>query len=271
MASLDNARRAGLGIMAYAATELDCEAPALGAIERLQRRALRMIFVIIGAVLLTVSMGRAATGDDPTAGKPSNGPDLPSQVALRVAQLLPEGFRMKGVTLQFTPPAGATLDGVAPGVTQLQSRSFMVQLRDQGRTIVGSATVEAERSIVVAAHDIAAGEPVADNDVETRWVEAFGAAPGALSAFPKGAQWVAQSPLRAGSPLYPLSLTRPLAARPGDLVTVSVKNGPVTVRTQLEARSAAAIGDSATMVNPTSGTAVTVMMTGPKTAELVMQ
>jgi flagella basal body P-ring formation protein FlgA len=54
-------------------------------------------------------------------------------------------------------------------------------------------------------------------------------------------------------------------------VTVVVKNGAVTVRTQLRAQSQASVGDTATMVNPLTGTPVAVTVTGLRTAELVMQ
>jgi flagella basal body P-ring formation protein FlgA len=70
--------------------------------------------------------------------------------------------------------------------------------------------------------------------------------------------------------VYSTQLARQVAVRPGDLVTVVVHNGPVTLRTQLESRSTATIGERATLMNPDAGGSVTVNVTGQKSAELVM-
>ena len=83
--------------------------------------------------------------------------------------------------------------------------------------------------------------------------------------------YVSATLIRAGQPLYENSLRRPIAVHPGDQVTVLVKNGAVTVRAQLQAQTQAAVGDSATMINPASGMPVAVIVTGPRIAELVMQ
>jgi len=42
--------------------------------------------------------------------------------------------------------------------------------------------------------------------------------------------------IRSGQPLYQNSLKRPIAVHPGELVTVLVTNGPVSVRAQLQPR-----------------------------------
>ena len=94
---------------------------------------------------------------------------------------------------------------------------------------------------------------------------------GALSALPQNGPYVSATRIRAGQPLYPNEIARPAAVHPGDLVATLVKNGPVTVRAQLVSQSTAAVGETATMTNPTSGSLVTVTVTGPKTAEVVMQ
>jgi flagella basal body P-ring formation protein FlgA len=271
MASLSNSG-CGVEMTACESGEIALERLNLRAPTSLRERMLRLAMVIVGAVLLTAALAQAGTDPAPgAAALDADAPDLVSQIAARIAPLLPPDLRVKRVALQFVPPQGATLVSVAPGVTQLRSRIFMVELRVKGRTIAYSASLDAERRVLVAARDLAAGEPVTSADVETRWVEAFGAAPGALQELPDGIQMAATTPLRAGQPIYPSSLARPLAVRPGDAVTVLVRNGPVTVRTQLQARSAAAVGEIATLVNPTSGTLVTANVTGPKTAELVMQ
>jgi flagella basal body P-ring formation protein FlgA len=77
--------------------------------------------------------------------------------------------------------------------------------------------------------------------------------------------------IRAGQPLYQSAITRPIAVHPGEMVTVMVKNGPVRLRALLQAQSQGAVGDSVTLVNPASGTPVMVVVTGPHSAELVLQ
>lgn len=254
-----------LEIAAYEAVAPHSES---GGIKRM--RLLHLAFVILGAVLLTAVVALADTNPPSNAGVASPD-DMKAQIAAHVAQILPDGMRIKAIGLEFTAPAGATLVSVAPGVTRLMSRYLMVQLQVNGRMMAYTATVDAERQVIAVQHDIAAGAPITDADVQTQWVEAFNADPGALRAFPAGSELVAATELHAGEPLYTGSFTRAIAVHPGDVVNVLVKNGPVTVRTQLEARSAAAVGDTATMVNPQSGTPVTVSVTGPKAAELVMQ
>jgi flagella basal body P-ring formation protein FlgA len=180
-------------------------------------------------------------------------------------------MRIDGVTLGCKPPADAILKTVAPGITSLTSRSFMVELQAGDRSLFCSASMNASRRVMTAARDLEADAPIAETDFAVNWVDAFSTAPGALASFPAQGAYVAATPIRAGQPLYQNALKHPIAVHPGDLVTVLVKNGPVTVRAQLQAQTQASVGDSATMINPASGMPVTVMVTGPKLAEMVMQ
>jgi flagella basal body P-ring formation protein FlgA len=226
------------------------------------------------AVALTTVLGLSAVAraDPPSldrAALPQSSADLTPALAVRVAPLLPAGYRLDGVTLGCVPPTRATVQDVAPGVTQLNGRSLVIVLRNGDHTIACSATVAAQRQVLVAAHDLAAGDPVAAADVQPQWVDAFTGAPNALDQLPR-TDLVATGTIRAGQPLYAWQLIRPVAFRPGDLVTVMIVNGPVTLRAILEANSTAAVGESATVINPDTGTPVGFTVTGPKTAELVM-
>lgn len=254
-----------------------------------RQKATRLVLVALGAALMTASF--AAADDRAQAQLPSPPPaiastapavaastpaqpatsDFAAQVTAQLAALMPAGMRVQSVALGCNPPAGATLDSVAPGVGRLESRGFVVGFRVNGRPFACSATANAERQVMAAAHDIEAGQPVSEHDFETRWVDAFDNAPGSLTEFPQQGPYVSATLIRAGQPLYARELTRPVVVHPGDQVMVLVKNGPVTVRTQLEAQSAAAVGETASMMNPASGTPVMVTVTGPKMAELVMQ
>ncbi|HLW72262.1 MAG TPA: flagellar basal body P-ring formation chaperone FlgA [Candidatus Binataceae bacterium] len=215
----------------------------------------------------------AASSAHPGASAPTTAapplPDLNAALVARVTPLMPPGVTLQAVTLGCDPPAGATLADVAPGMTQLQSRSLTVVLTHDGATTACTAIVAAQRQVLVAARDIAAGEAVATSDFQAQAVEAFSAAPNALEQLPRTSM-VAANPIRAGQPLYAYQLIRPLAIHPGDLVIVTISNGPVTVRAQLQSNSAASVGDTATVINPESGAPVGVTVTGVKTAELVM-
>jgi flagella basal body P-ring formation protein FlgA len=201
----------------------------------------------------------------------STSQQLISEIAMKVAPLLVAGVRLRSVALGCQPPAGAKLTEVAPGIARIISRGFVVELRAGDRTLACSASLDAQRQILVATHDIAQDQALSSEDFELRWVDAFGGSIDALSALPTHGPFLAATAIRTGDPLLTIQLTRPLAIRPGDLVTVLVKNGPVTVRTQLEARSSAAVGDSVSVVNPDTGLPLTVTATGERTAELVMQ
>ena len=141
----------------------------------------------------------------------------------------------------------------------------MVELQSGDRSLFCSAMMTASRQVLAAAHDLATDAPVAETDFAPSWVDAFSTAPGALASFPIQGPYISATLIRAGQPLYQNSLKRPIAVHQGEMVTVLVKNGPVTVRAQLQAQSQAAVGDSATMINPSSGLPVAVTVTGPKT------
>ena len=260
---------------------------AFGQGQTRRQKTTRLVLVAIGAALMTASFAAAedrSPAQLPAAppavssaapmvatSAPPATPDFAAQVAARLAPMVPAGMRVKSVTLGCNPPPDATLDNVAPGLTQLESQGFVTEFRVNGRLFACSATVNAERQVMVAARDIEPNQPVSEHDFEARWVDAFPNAPGSIAEFPGQGPYVSATLIRAGQPLYANELTRPVVVHPGDQVVVLVKNGPVTVRTQLEAQSSAAVGETATMTNPASGTPVMVTVTGPKTAELVMQ
>jgi flagella basal body P-ring formation protein FlgA len=217
------------------------------------------------------SAERGARATPESGEAPDNGAELAREIQLQLARIVPHEMRIDGVTLGCKPPAGATLKAVAPGVTSLSSRSFMVELQAGERAMFCSAAMSASHQVMTATKDLEANSPVAQTDVASNWVDAFSTTPGALASFPSQGPYVSATLIRAGQPLYENSLRRPIAVHPGDQVTVLVKNGAVTVRAQLQAQTQAAVGDSATMINPASGMPVAVIVTGLRIAELVMQ
>jgi flagella basal body P-ring formation protein FlgA len=228
--------------------------------------------VLFGAMLLTAVWAFADPSAATSAGaNPPPSTDLEARIVERLAPLMPPGVRIRKVEIPCRLEAGAMLKSVAPGITRLTSRSFTVEFEVNRRTRFCSASLDAQKQVLVATRDLAADAPVSARDFAPGWVDAFSAAPGAPSAFDFTAPLATATFIRAGQPLYPTTLVKPVAVRPGDLVTVVVKNGPITVKTELESRATASIGDSATMLNQQTGTTVQVSVTGVRTGELVLR
>lgn len=206
-----------------------------------------------------------------SAADSRNEKNLEAEIVQRVVPLIAPGIRIGGVKINCPVTAGTTLKDVAPGLSQLTSRTFMVELANDHGVRSCGATLDAQRQVLVASRALAAGQSVSAQDFELRWVDAFTGAPGAAANFDFSGSLAATTFIAAGQPLYPTELAKPVAVHPGDSVTVVVRNGAITVRTELEARSSASIGDSATLLNPETGASVQVRVTGVRTGELVMQ
>jgi flagella basal body P-ring formation protein FlgA len=238
----------------------------------------QLTIAVITASLMTTSLALADTTTQTTemaiAGDHSGGDDaanLAAQIQAQLAAMVPAGMRVDRVQLGCKPSAGSTLKTVAPGFAQLTSRAFMVELQSREHSTFCSASMDASRQVLTATRDIQPNEPVTNSDFEPRWVDAFAASTGALLEFPNQGPYASATMIRAGQPLYQTALLRPIAVHPGEMVMVLVKNGPIQVRAQLQAQAQAAIGDNLTVVNPASGIPLTVTVTGPRNAELVLQ
>jgi flagella basal body P-ring formation protein FlgA len=197
--------------------------------------------------------------------------DLESQIQAQLPAIVPQGMRVDRVTLGCKPAAHAILRTIAPGFARLSSRSFMVELQDDNRSVYCPASMDASRQVLVAIRDIQPSETITAEDFQLQWIDAFSGAVSALPAFPNEGPYASATVIPAGQPLYQNAITRPIAVHSGEMVTVMVKNGPVQLRAQLQAQSQGAVGDSVTLINPASGTPVMVTVTGPHSAELVLQ
>ncbi len=229
--------------------------------------------ILIGLLLVSsTAAANAATISNEGAPRATDiSADIATHIQEQLAAMVPAGMRVDHVELGCKPAAGSALKAVAPGLAQISSRSFMVELMNGDRSTYCSATMDASRQVLTASRDIQPNELVTSADFQTQWVDAFGASTGALLTFPDRGPYVSATIVRAGQPLYQSTLVRPIAVHPGEMVMVLVKNGPVQLRAQLQAQSQAAIGDTVTVVNPVSGVPVMVTVTGPRNAELVMQ
>ena len=238
----------------------------------LQSRLVRTVVALIGAILLTAVWTYAhAAAPISSAADPIAAKALEAEIAKRVAPLMAPGVRVGNVKITCPVAAGTTLKDVAPGISRLNSRIFMVELENDHHARLCGVSLEAQKQVLVASHALAAAQPVAAEDFTPGWVDAFTGAPGASSSFDFSGPLVTTTFIGAGQPLYPTELAKPTAGRPGDMVTVVVKNGAITVKAALESRTTASIGDSATMLNPETGTAVQIHVTGVRTGELVMR
>jgi len=238
----------------------------------LSSKLVRTALALIGALLLTAVWTFAhAAAPIPAKLDPQTAQALEAEAAKRIVPLMPPGVRVESVKIACPIEAGTTLKDVAPGITRMNSRTFMVELENAQRSRLCGASLEARRQVLLASHDLALGQPVSAQDFAPGWVDAFTGAPGASSSFDFSGPLVTTIFIRAGQPLYQTELAKPVAVRPGDMVTVVVRNGAITVKTALESRSTASIGDSANMLNPETGSSVQIHVTGVGTGELVMQ
>jgi len=238
----------------------------------LRSRFVRTVVALLGAILLTAVWTYAhAAAPISSAADPATAKALEAEIAKRAAPLMAPGVRIATVEIACPVAAGTTLKDVAPGISRLTSRTFMVELENNFHTRLCGASLDAQKQVLVANRALAAEQPVSAQDFTPGWVDAFAGAPGASSSFDFNGPLVTTTFIGAGQPLYPTQLAKPPAVRPGDMVTVVVKNGAIMVKTALESRTTASIGDSAIMLNPETGTSVQIHVTGVGTGELVMQ
>ena len=236
----------------------------------------KLLNLVLVAPLLLSSYALAATAEPARADKPIFADEtrlaaLTSQLQEQLNAIAPAGLRVDHVELGCKPDANSDLRPIAANSIQFVSRAFMVELQDKDRSYYCSATMDASHEVLVASRDIQANEPLEESDFKSALVDAFNGSNSALSQFPAHGPYISSTSLRAGQTLYQNILVRPIAVKAGDTIMVLVKNGPVTLRAQLMAQSQASVGDSVAAVNPAGGTPVTVTVTGPRNAELVMQ
>ncbi len=191
---------------------------------------------------------------------------LTAQIAERLAPRLTDGLQLKAITLACKPPPGATLKEVAPGVPRLSSPAFTVELSTPGGTLICSAQAQVERRALVAARDLGAGQEVSGNDFRPGWVDAFASPPDLVNAIDSNVTLIA--PIRQGDPVSASMLRKTVMVRQGEMVSITVTNGGVSLRTHLKAEGDGAIGEYVTMENPTSGRLITAQVTGKDSAHI---
>ncbi len=221
--------------------------------------AIRLAAAALAAVI-AMSIAQAARADSPPADP------LAAQIEERLAPLLPDGLRLTAVTLACKPPPGSMIKQVAPGISRLSSPAFTVELSTSGGTLICSAQAHVERRALVAARDLGAGQEVSANDFRTGWVDAFAAPPDLVAALDSNVTLIA--PVRQGEPVSASMLRKTVMVKQGEMVSVTVTNGGVSLRTHLKAGSDGAIGEYVTMENPTSGKLVTAQVTGRDAAHI---
>src|SRR5581483_2887275 len=194
-----------------------------------QPRARRMIAIasricgraLIGAaVVLASSTARAESA-------PAN--PLIAQIEAALAPRVPDGMRLKSVTLGCQPPPDASIKEVARGMSRLRSAAFTVELTTPHGIVICSAQAEVERQALVAARDLSAGEEVGASEFRTDWVDAFSTPPDVLVGL--DSVQTLMVPLRRGEPVSASLLRKPIVVHQGEMVAVTVTNGGVSLRT----------------------------------------
>ena len=97
----------------------------------------------------------------------------PRRSKISSRRMVPAGMRVDRVELGCKTPVGSALKAVAPGLAQLNSRSFMVELLKDDRPTYCSATMDASRQVLTASRDIQPNEPVTDADFQTAMGRCF--------------------------------------------------------------------------------------------------
>ncbi len=214
---------------------------------------------LIGAtVVLASSSARAQSG--------ASANPLIAQIEAALAPRVPDGMRLKSLTLGCQPPPDASIKEVARGLSRIRSSAFTVELTTPHGIVICSAQAEVERQALVAARDLSAGEEVGASEFRTDWVDAFSTPPDVLVSL--DSVQTLMVPLRRGEPVSASLLRKPIVVHQGEMVAVTVTNGGVSLRTHLKASGDGAIGDYVTMENPTSGRLVSARVVGRGAASI---
>ncbi len=189
-------------------------------------------------------------------------------VALRDARVEVVDFSRSPVpegTL-VSDPAGLSLSpsGSAPALWR-----GWVQSGEHRRTPVWAHVfVRVPKTIVVAAHDIQAGEIIGPEGVRAR----LGLFPLARDAEPLRTGSVigkqARSRIHLGQELRPELLASPQIVRKGQAVEVGVLSGSFSLRFRATAETGARAGEMVTLRNPDSGKRFRALATGPGKAQM---
>ncbi|MGH7906354.1 MAG: flagellar basal body P-ring formation chaperone FlgA [Candidatus Binataceae bacterium] len=223
---------------------------------------------IVGIAMITM-LGTAAPWVQ--AGFPgglTSGP-LISEIRTRLQKLMPPSTRISTVWLQCDPPDGARLQAVAPGLSRLTAPGFSVEFSSAKGAVICSARATLERQVLVAIHDLSAGEIVSAADFVPQWVDTSAAGYGAMTQIE--GQPTLLAPIGAGQPVLSSLLQKTTLIRPGEMVNVTVRNGGVTLRTHLKAGGSGGEGDYVTLENPSSGKMVGAQVSGRDAAEIIIQ
>lgn len=142
-------------------------------------------------------------------------------------------------------PPRVQLDG------QGRYRDARVSCPDQGWQIYVAVTIRRHRKVIVAAHDLAAGEVLHRNDV----MAASDTAPanGVAHSLSAVVGHVLVAPVSAGTPIALSQLRSAVTVHAGQTITVHVTSGRVRVVTTAIALQDGRIGQSILVKNPESG------------------
>lgn len=193
--------------------------------------------------------------------------------------LLRQSLGDDGIDLQLpeTLPVLAVGDGKRPAVESIsvdQDReTFTARLslpQSQGgplfETVTGRAFSQVE--IPVLKNAMAAGDMIGSADIEyvTRRANSIPA-----DTIVDASRLIGMTPRRtaaAGRPLQPIDLKSPTMVKKGQLVTLTLKNGPIALSLQGRALQNGGAGDAVRVLNPASNQVVEGTVSGFQTVEV---
>lgn len=205
---------------------------------------------------------------------------LTEEAVTFVNEQLPQDGRVYQVTVDRPPKEFVLPDKsgveVKPrlmmGSVKPGPNTVAIEARLNGRLLASTSvatrvTVTAE--VLVATATIRQGEPI--NSSNTTWEQRdVTRTPNAvtLSGEDQLKEVVASRLISPGKTLTPTDMALPPAIRRGDVVTVTVKCGKVTLRTTAEARQDARIGETVSVRSTISQEDVRARVTGPGNVEI---
>ena len=168
-------------------------------------------------------------------------------------------------------PLGAV--EIAPAGTPFVSPTYVgvpVAIRVGGkiaRTVVAGYRVTTYVRTAVAAHDLAPGAVLSEDDLALARVASNGRPVVGIGSL-VGRKL--NSATSKGAPLYVEQTVPDTVVKPGQAAVLVIRDGNVALTADVIARTGGAIGDTVTVFNPQTQRAIAAVVTGPNRVELVL-
>jgi flagella basal body P-ring formation protein FlgA len=205
----------------------------------------------------TIAGSRVAAIADKIAHELVTGPDRSIAAAYQV--------------LDQRVPAGVV--DVAPGGSPYVSATYVgvpVSISVDGkvaRTVVAGYRITTYVRTAVAAHDLAPGAVLTQDDLALARVASNGRPVVGIGSL-VGRKLNSATP--KGAPLYVEQTVPDTVVKAGQAAVLVIRDGNVALTADVVARTGGAIGDTVTVFNPQTQKAIAAVVTGPNRVELVL-